>query len=39
MNVSMGNYEELLATFADWLKWLREKKATLEAQKKQAGCG
>ena len=33
MSMGMGNYEELLATFAEWLKWLREKKTTLEAQK------
>jgi hypothetical protein len=37
MSMGYGNYEELLATYAAWIKWLREKKESLEAQK-AAGC-
>ena len=39
MSMGYGNYEELLATYAAWLKWLREKKESLEAQKAKLDAG
>ena len=39
MSMGYGNYEELLATYAAWLKWLREKKESLEAQKAKLEAG
>ena len=39
MTMGYGSYEELLAVFAEWLGWIREKKAVLQAQKARLDAG
>jgi hypothetical protein len=39
MTMGYSNYEQLLATYAEWLNWLREKKASLLAQKARLSAG
>ena len=39
MTMGYGSYEELLAVFAEWLSWMREKKAVLQTQKARLDAG